>query len=244
MTVDELFQRDANGFRPAGDRARRHELVDRSGQFVVDPRHQLWHALSIAECNAPTVESAGSAPDRRQGSPVEEELRMDIAGRLAVVTGGGSGMGRRGTQLHRRRSRRLGPDVRDLLGWGVQLQSRVRSAHRRERRGVHREHEQRERVLGGARPAEDVDDLVRQVADGFRANAPVSASEAATVRLDGVRNDAWRILVGGGVVDRGLGPRLPGVVTYVYWTRTCLAYSSGSISTSSSTWKNSDDVIM
>jgi NAD(P)-dependent dehydrogenase (short-subunit alcohol dehydrogenase family) len=42
----------------------------------------------------------------------------------------------------------------------------------------------------------DLDDLVRQVADGFRANAPVSASEAATVILDGVRNDEWRILVG------------------------------------------------
>jgi hypothetical protein len=42
----------------------------------------------------------------------------------------------------------------------------------------------------------DLDELLRQVADGFRANAPVSASEAATVILDGVRNDAWRILVG------------------------------------------------
>jgi NAD(P)-dependent dehydrogenase (short-subunit alcohol dehydrogenase family) len=42
----------------------------------------------------------------------------------------------------------------------------------------------------------DLDDLLRQVADGFRDNAPVSASEAATIILDGVRNDAWRILVG------------------------------------------------
>ena len=42
----------------------------------------------------------------------------------------------------------------------------------------------------------DLDELVRKVADEFRADAPVSASEAATVILDGVRNDEWRILVG------------------------------------------------
>jgi NAD(P)-dependent dehydrogenase (short-subunit alcohol dehydrogenase family) len=48
----------------------------------------------------------------------------------------------------------------------------------------------------GDATAGELDDLLRQVADGFRANAPVSASEAATVILDGVRNDAWRILVG------------------------------------------------
>jgi NAD(P)-dependent dehydrogenase (short-subunit alcohol dehydrogenase family) len=41
-----------------------------------------------------------------------------------------------------------------------------------------------------------LDDLTRQVADGFRSSAPVSASEAATIILDGVRNDEWRILVG------------------------------------------------
>lgn len=40
------------------------------------------------------------------------------------------------------------------------------------------------------------DDMLRQFDDGFRAKAPVSASEAATIILDGVRNDAWRILVG------------------------------------------------
>ncbi|HEX9553369.1 MAG TPA: hypothetical protein VF983_09200, partial [Streptosporangiaceae bacterium] len=37
--------------------------------------------------------------------------------------------------------------------------------------------------------------LVRANAD-FRDKAPVSASEAATVILDGVRSGAWRILVG------------------------------------------------
>jgi NAD(P)-dependent dehydrogenase (short-subunit alcohol dehydrogenase family) len=44
--------------------------------------------------------------------------------------------------------------------------------------------------------AGDLDDLVRQVAEAFRTNAPVSASEAATVILDGVHHDAWRILIG------------------------------------------------
>jgi hypothetical protein len=32
--------------------------------------------------------------------------------------------------------------------------------------------------------------------DGFRDMAPVSAAEAATVILDGVHTDTWRILVG------------------------------------------------
>jgi NAD(P)-dependent dehydrogenase (short-subunit alcohol dehydrogenase family) len=45
-------------------------------------------------------------------------------------------------------------------------------------------------------PAADLDDLVREFAEAFRTNAPVSAGEAATVILDGVHHDAWRILVG------------------------------------------------
>lgn len=39
-------------------------------------------------------------------------------------------------------------------------------------------------------------DMSREVSEGFRTMAPVSASEAASVILDGVRNDEWRILVG------------------------------------------------
>ncbi len=39
-------------------------------------------------------------------------------------------------------------------------------------------------------------ELLREVSDAFSAKAPVSASEAATIILDGVRNDEWRILVG------------------------------------------------
>jgi len=37
---------------------------------------------------------------------------------------------------------------------------------------------------------------LREFSDAFSAKAPVSASEAATIILDGVRNDEWRILVG------------------------------------------------
>ena len=37
---------------------------------------------------------------------------------------------------------------------------------------------------------------MREVSDAFAAKAPVSAAEAATIILDGVRRDEWRILVG------------------------------------------------
>jgi hypothetical protein len=44
------------------------------------------------------------------------------------------------------------------------------------------------------------DDQVRQrlaqLENGFRDKAPVSAAQAATIILDGVRSGAWRILVG------------------------------------------------
>ncbi len=48
------------------------------------------------------------------------------------------------------------------------------------------------RVLDGEAAAE----ALREVSDGFSAQAPVSAGEAAAIILDGVRNDEWRILVG------------------------------------------------
>jgi hypothetical protein len=43
---------------------------------------------------------------------------------------------------------------------------------------------------------DDVRNLIRMIGEGFKANAPVSAAQAATIILDGVRNDQWRILVG------------------------------------------------
>ena len=55
-------------------------------------------------------------------------------------------------------------------------------------------------VKRGAPVGEMTDDQLRavmhQLAVGFRDNAPMTAAQAATVILDGVRNDAWRILVG------------------------------------------------
>jgi NAD(P)-dependent dehydrogenase (short-subunit alcohol dehydrogenase family) len=43
---------------------------------------------------------------------------------------------------------------------------------------------------------DQVKDLVRAVAEGFRETAPMTADQAATVILDGVRAGEWRILVG------------------------------------------------
>jgi NAD(P)-dependent dehydrogenase (short-subunit alcohol dehydrogenase family) len=50
-------------------------------------------------------------------------------------------------------------------------------------------------------PVAEIDDdalraVAHQFAIGFRDNAPTTAAQAATIILDGVRNDAWRILVG------------------------------------------------
>lgn len=43
---------------------------------------------------------------------------------------------------------------------------------------------------------EDLQQMIKMMAEGFRDNAPLSAAQAATIILDGVRADAWRILVG------------------------------------------------
>jgi NAD(P)-dependent dehydrogenase (short-subunit alcohol dehydrogenase family) len=43
---------------------------------------------------------------------------------------------------------------------------------------------------------EALGEQMREVSDAFAAKAPVTAREAATVILDGVRHDEWRILVG------------------------------------------------
>jgi hypothetical protein len=59
----------------------------------------------------------------------------------------------------------------------------------------------RERMKRQGLPADAIpDDLIRaglqQLADDFRDKAPLTAAAAATVILDGVRKDEWRILVG------------------------------------------------
>jgi NAD(P)-dependent dehydrogenase (short-subunit alcohol dehydrogenase family) len=43
---------------------------------------------------------------------------------------------------------------------------------------------------------ESLAEQMRELSDAFAAKAPVSAREAATIILDGVRGDEWRILVG------------------------------------------------
>jgi hypothetical protein len=50
-------------------------------------------------------------------------------------------------------------------------------------------------------PADDISteqlrQIVKMMVEGFSQNAPVTAAEAATIILDGVRAGRWRILVG------------------------------------------------
>jgi NAD(P)-dependent dehydrogenase (short-subunit alcohol dehydrogenase family) len=57
--------------------------------------------------------------------------------------------------------------------------------------------------VGGASD-DDIRQGMQMMAEGFRDNAPMTADQAATVILDGVRNGEWRILVGADaeLVDR------------------------------------------
>jgi NAD(P)-dependent dehydrogenase (short-subunit alcohol dehydrogenase family) len=52
------------------------------------------------------------------------------------------------------------------------------------------------RGLPGDLGNDDLRAMVKLLGEGFRAGAPVSAAEAATIILDGVRAGEWRILVG------------------------------------------------
>ena len=59
----------------------------------------------------------------------------------------------------------------------------------------------RERLKRMQLPVDEIDDetlrkLVQQRRDDFRDNAPLTPAQAATIILDGVRNEQWRILVG------------------------------------------------
>ncbi len=59
----------------------------------------------------------------------------------------------------------------------------------------------RERLQQRGLPVGEIDDdalrnAVHQLTLSFRDNAPVTAAQAATIILDGVRHDQWRILVG------------------------------------------------
>ena len=63
-----------------------------------------------------------------------------------------------------------------------------------------RETQRRDRRAGlpdrRARPTTQVRGIVRMMGEGFRDTAPMTADQAATVILDGVRAGEWRILVG------------------------------------------------
>ena len=59
----------------------------------------------------------------------------------------------------------------------------------------------RERYLALGLPVDNVPDdhirqMVRQQQEDFRDKAPTTAAQAATIILDGVREQRWRILVG------------------------------------------------
>src|SRR5262249_28989162 len=59
----------------------------------------------------------------------------------------------------------------------------------------------RTRLVESGMPGADLSDdqlrtIMHQMAIGFRDAAPVTAAQAATIILDGVRSGAWRILVG------------------------------------------------
>jgi NAD(P)-dependent dehydrogenase (short-subunit alcohol dehydrogenase family) len=49
---------------------------------------------------------------------------------------------------------------------------------------------------GGAVSDDQLRFVLQQIAENFRDKAPLSAAAAATIILDGIRQDAWRILVG------------------------------------------------
>ena len=49
---------------------------------------------------------------------------------------------------------------------------------------------------GDALSDEQLRGIVQKIGESFRDLAPLSAAGAATIILDGVRNDVWRILVG------------------------------------------------
>lgn len=61
--------------------------------------------------------------------------------------------------------------------------------------------EMRKTMSGRGLPVENLDNdavraMVKMMGEGFRDNAPMTAAQAATVILDGVRAGKWRILVG------------------------------------------------
>ena len=51
-------------------------------------------------------------------------------------------------------------------------------------------------IPGEALSDEQLKEALQQQVDDFREKAPLTAAQAASIILDGVRNERWRILVG------------------------------------------------
>ena len=107
----------------------------------------------------------------------------------------------------------IGFNTSKILGWGLpeemssELLGKMRS--RRERYGI---------AMEGVTD-DEIRDSIRQFWERARDQAPVSAAEAATIILDGVRNEEWRIIVGEGskLFDRRVRDHPGEVYEYSFW---------------------------
>ena len=87
------------------------------------------------------------------------------------------------------------------VGTSIAINSRIVHGNPIEEMSSEELAETRKRMARQGMPTEGASDdqlraAIKQRAEQFRDNAPVSAAQAATVILDGVRNDEWRILIG------------------------------------------------
>jgi len=90
------------------------------------------------------------------------------------------------------------------------LRAHIRGADNREpgaRGAALQEELGRMGIPAGDMTAEQAQQLLQQVSEGFRDSAPVDAAEAASIILDGVRQGRWRILVGKDAEALDLGVR-------------------------------------
>jgi NAD(P)-dependent dehydrogenase (short-subunit alcohol dehydrogenase family) len=103
----------------------------------------------------------------------------DFRGKLAVVTGGRTGMGR--SLAEQLTAEGCHVAICDVAAENMAETERLCAS----------------RAPSGIRVSTHLCDVSdEQQVLAFRDNAPVTAARAATIILDGVRNDAWRILVG------------------------------------------------